>query len=222
MAKSSTKKTGTNESSHSEGIRNAILIFPIIAIVGAVWLIMVKIEELPESLTFNQDFNTWLNLWILIFVISIVILVCIPQSGGSSSAQDIDFKYKPTGPSKLPKTEQAKVSSTVAIEADDKPIEFVPLAKDETKPISSPTGDIATITDTQKTDLPSATATPEIGDIKPADTIAKPAGSEKIKPKIVEYPLEVDGGLYGDTFIELGDETKLKLRTLVVKDIYLM
>lgn len=49
-------------------------------------------------------------------------------------------------------------------------------------------------------------------------------GSEKKKiekqketPAIISYPLEVEGGIYGDTYIKLSDKKLLKLRSMVVE-----
>jgi flagellar basal body-associated protein FliL len=38
-----------------------------------------------------------------------------------------------------------------------------------------------------------------------------------IKPKLVEYPKKVPGGVYGDTIIRVDYDTKLNLRTLLVR-----
>mgnify|MGYP006283709129 CR=1 FL=1 len=41
------------------------------------------------------------------------------------------------------------------------------------------------------------------------------------KKQIIAYPSEVEGGIYGETYIELGQQKVLKLRSLVVEAEYL-
>jgi len=203
----------------SSALRNGIIIFPIIALIGVIWLILLKLEMLPESLTFGQDFTTWLNLWMVIFVILIVILICIPQTGGSAEAKEVEIPSVDVKP-KTKKIVKATKPTMVTVEADEKPVEFIPVAKTDKKEVPTLS---ASVTKTEVEPVIATVVTAdEKPDIKPADVVAFPAAKEKIKPKIVEYPLEVDDGIYGDTFINLDDDTVLKLRTLVVKDIYLL
>ncbi len=55
--------------------------------------------------------------------------------------------------------------------------------------------------------------------VKEAEIIAPPA--KKVTPDILEYPKKIEGGIYGDTFIKVNEGTTLKLRSLVVEDVYL-
>jgi len=50
-----------------------------------------------------------------------------------------------------------------------------------------------------------------------------PAKPQTAAPKkqIIAYPSEVEGGIYGETYIELGQQKVLKLRSLVVEASYL-
>jgi hypothetical protein len=40
---------------------------------------------------------------------------------------------------------------------------------------------------------------------------------KEVKPKVILYPLEVEGGIFGDTYIQLSPEKVLKLRSMVVE-----
>ena len=215
MANANSGDTYTGKTSSSSGLKNAILILPLIAILALSWLILLKLDQLPKSLTFNQDFTTWLNFWVVILIILIVILICIPQTGeaagtaraGTSAGTKKSFDAKPgeTGPTTM-----------VTIETGDKPVEFVPLTKEEgapatEKPAAEAEGEIEKEVTTEKK-----------VDLKVADVVAPAAAKGKVKPEVIEYPLEVEGGIYGDTFIDIDDEIVLKLRSLVVKDIYLL
>ena len=124
--------------------------------------------------------------------------------------------------SKVKKHVKAKPATMVTIEPDDSTVEFVPVSKK--KETTGSANNLWTQLDSQVADTPDATSTsnekPER--LEDADIVAPSAKKSKVKPKVIEYPLEVEGGIYGDTFIDVDDETVVKLRTLVVEDIYLL
>jgi hypothetical protein len=226
MAKSAENDEKTTKSTQSSGLRNVILILPLIAILALVWLILIRLDQLPESLTFGQDFQTWLNFWMVVFVILIVILICIPQSGKSAEVEELAESGKAGAVKKVKKPSKPEPTSVVTVEAEEKPAEFVPVAKKTVK-TSKPDASLETSgakkagaqATTDKTAKEAEEAKPEF---KFADVVAMPAAKDNIKPKVLEYPTEVEGGIYGDTFIDVDPETVLKLRTLVVRDVYLL
>ncbi len=198
-------------------LKNAILIIPIIAIFALIWLLSLKLEMLPESLSMNLDFDTWKNFWITILIILVVVLVCIPQSGGTSSGKEVSSTSEAPKATSTEdsKTKKAKRVSMVIIESDDKPLEFTPITEAEAEEKSSTSTGVV---NAEGADVIKV----EKEEIKAAEIIAPPVLKTKVKPEIIEYPPEVEGGIYGDTFIQFNDEKVLKLRTLVVRDIYLL
>ncbi len=44
---------------------------------------------------------------------------------------------------------------------------------------------------------------------------------KEIEPKVIIYPVEVEGGIIGDTYIKLSPEKVLKLRSMVVEPEYI-
>lgn len=46
---------------------------------------------------------------------------------------------------------------------------------------------------------------------------SKSFGKPKDKPTIITYPLEVEGGIFGDTYIQLSEMKVIKLRSVVVE-----
>ena len=205
----------------STGIGLIIFLMPIIAIIGLAWLLLLKLEYLPENLTLNQDFQTWLNIWSVIFLVIIFsLLLSIPH--GKLSKEPEPKKHTKPKPKKDASKVKVQEYSSEAPTKEDKPLEFVPLAKTgETQtepklPLKTRASTATDISDEQK-----LSTEPE-KELQPAAVVAKPVSKDKMKPLVFEYPQEVEGGLYGDTFIELDSESVLKLRTLVVKDIYLM
>lgn len=65
-----------------------------------------------------------------------------------------------------------------------------------------------------------AQAVPAAPPVKKEEAPAK-AVSEIKKPLIILYPKEVEGGIYGDTFIHLTDSKTLRIRSMVVEPEYL-
>jgi hypothetical protein len=213
MAKGMSADSSASGAQHSSNLKNAIFILPIIALIALIWLILLKIGELPDSLTFNWEFNTWLNFWMVILVILIVILICIPQTGEQPKAEEVTPSKAETA-KKIKKTAKKKPVTMVTVETVDKPVEFVPIgiADDKVKGTTKSKIEPAEIKLSEK----------EEKEILAANIVAPAVKKDKITPKVIEYPKEVEGGIYGDTFININDGKVLKLRTLVVEDIYLL
>ena len=221
MAKSTNTKTRSGATDSSSSMKNAIFIIPLIAIIAIIWLLLMNMEMLPESLTFGWDMDNWYHFWMVVLIILIVVLFCIPQSGESSREAEAVEVDKLEGGKKVKKRPKRDKDTMVTIETDEKPLEFVPVSSETLKSLKEKPAEPSEPEQTDESEI--KTTEPEIkSDIKSAEVVAKPVQSRKIKPKIVEYPLDVEGGVYGDTFIDLNDERVLKLRTLVVKDIYLL
>jgi hypothetical protein len=67
---------------------------------------------------------------------------------------------------------------------------------------------------------PSTPATPPPPPSRREEPAPKPQPAPSNRT-IISYPSEVEGGIYGETFIELGQQKVLKLRSLVVEASYL-
>ncbi len=59
----------------------------------------------------------------------------------------------------------------------------------------------------------------EIVEVEPLEEeeVAPPKDLKTKKPRLIEYPKKVPGGVYGDTIIRVDTRTKLNLRTLLVR-----
>lgn len=208
MANRTSANLKSKRSKPKSTLENIIIFPPIIAVIALVWLILMKLDQLPQSLTFNLDFESWLAFWMMILLILIVILACLPQIGRTQYREEVRMEKDTTKHRTHSSSSKTKSVTRTNIESEDKPVAFVPLTKE----------DSTSITETAKDELTPITE-PEL---KAAEIVASPAPKEKTKPIIIEYPLDVEGGIYGDTFINLDSENILKLRTLVVNDIYLL
>ncbi len=218
MAKGSSGNSGTVKSSQSGSIKNVILIVPLVGLLILIFLLLINIEMIPS---YGLDFDTWKNFSMIILLILIVVLVCILPLGEQSKAEEVIEITKPGSVNKVKKPAKSKPTTMVTVESIDKPVEFIPLSKERgvgkqekmstatSQPESTATGVVTSPEEEKK-------------EIKTADIIAPAAKRDKVIPKVIKYPLEVEGGIYGDTFIDVDEETMLKLRTLVVDDIYLL
>ena len=56
---------------------------------------------------------------------------------------------------------------------------------------------------------------------KPVKEDVKTDPAPVVKRTLIPYPVDVEGGIYGETFIDLGKNKTLKLRSLVVEPEYL-
>lgn len=208
MANRNTNFQKAKQTKSTSNIKFLIPILTLIAIIGFLWLVLLQLELLPKALEFGLDFTTWLNVWMVIFILLIVVLVCIPLTGDAFQVKEQSISSK-TRTKKTRSISADKATSAVTIEPDDKdkPVSFIPLSTEDKMTLKAE--------ETQTIQEPK----PEI---KSADVIAPPLSKDKMKPIIIEYPSEVEGGIYGDTFINLDEDRILKLRTLVVSDIYLL
>lgn len=218
MAKKSTtnrnrdKKANNDKDPESEGSTSSIgyliWIIPIIAIIIFGLTIYVWFTMDPDEGIFGMSIDDWRNLSTLILIVLIVILVMVlsvkPESTRKPSA---------SGPRKRPEPTNA----------DSKPTKMVVIEAIE--PEKADVEDAAEVTtapsETSALVKAAAAATTE-GELEIADAeiIAPPA--KKITPNMIEYPKKIEGGIYGDTFITVDEGDTLKLRTLVVEDVYLV
>ncbi len=218
MAKKSTtnrnrdKKANNDKDPESEGsstsIGYLIWIIPIIAIIIFGLTIYSWFTMDTDEGIFGMSIDNWRNLSTLILIVLIVILVMVlsvkPESTRKPSA---------SGPKKRPKPTNAESKPTkmVVIEAIEPEKADVEDAAEVTTAAPSETSALV---------MAAAAATTE-GELEIADAeiIAPPA--KKVTPNMIEYPKKVEGGIYGDTFITVDESETLKLRTLVVEDVYL-
>jgi hypothetical protein len=225
MAKSLETEQNINRSQPSGSSKGWIFIIPLLAVIALVWLILLRIDMLPESLAFNQDFKTWVNIWMVILIILIIVLILIIPHGSEKAAPvEVVLSTKPSGTKKVKKQVKHKPVTMETVDSDAEPVEFVPVKKQKVKRSAKKSGEILIDSDIlkQKSSIVDAEAQADRASAKSAEIIAPPAKKGKIKPSIIEYPSEVEGGIYGDTFIEIDQDDTLKLRTLVVEDIYLL
>lgn len=219
MAKSTKSNPNPDKTHTSSGLKNGILIIPLIALIAIIWLILIKLDMMPTGLTFGWDFEAWKNFWLIVLIILFIILILsIPRTGEQRETEEAVIVSAAETSKKTKKHVKAKPATMVTIEAEEAEAEFVPSGKEKLEK-----EDKIKTSSVKSEPKDSSSSTKEVKEkVKTADIVAPEVKTVKVKPKVVIYPSEVEGGIYGDTFIEIDDETMIKLRTLVVEDIYLL
>ena len=192
----------------TSGIGGLIWIIPIIAIILLGWIVYLWFNFDPNDKIMGATLDDWKIGSIFILMILIVVLILVHPSGKLAGKPESDKRASTAGRSKKAKSTSSKESKStkmVVIEAleSEKETQKVKEAKMESM-------------DTEAQPDVEGTAEADIAD---AEIIAPPA--KKVTPDILEYPKKIEGGIYGDTFIKVNEGTTLKLRSLVVEDVYL-
>ena len=136
MAKNTSKDTSSAKSPQSSSMKNAIFIIPLVSLFIVIWLILIWIDQVPSSLTFNWEFGTWLNISMVILLILIVVLVCILPTGERVKTEESteSSKTETVIVKKAKKTSKQKPATIVAVEPEEQPVEFVPMKKEKATP----------------------------------------------------------------------------------------
>ena len=208
--RSRVKKAGSKSAPEPErsasSIGYMIWIIPIIAIVIFGLMIYVWLEDGLMGMSIEE----WRNIAILGFIILIVILVMVlsvkPETTRKPSTVGTRKEPKPV------KAAESKPTKMVVIEA----VEAEKAGTEDAAEISAAPAEATAPVEAAA----AAAATEGELEIADAEIIAPPA--KKVTPSIIEYPKKIEGGIYGDTFITVSDGETLKLRTLVVEDVYLV
>ncbi|WP_455392635.1 hypothetical protein [[Eubacterium] cellulosolvens] len=222
MAKSTEVNPNPGRTQTSSKMKNGILLIPLLALLAIVWLMLVKLDMMPTSLTFGWDFDSWVNFWMVVLVILIVVLICIPQTGEHPKPEEAVIISKPESTKKVKRQLKVKPATVESIDTNEEPMEFVPITKEKTSASRVSLDDVKMSVSSPEVETSAKSISDSKTKVKPAEVVAPSASKDKIKPKVLVYPSEVEGGIYGDTFIKIDDDTVMKLRTLVVEDIYLL
>jgi hypothetical protein len=209
MAKKSPDLNEDDENTGNKGssIGALIWIIPIIAIILLGWIAYIWFSFDPDEKIMGATLDDWRYGSIFILMILVVILILVHPSGKQAGKPE---RSKGTGSGKPRKAKpygdtESKSSKMVVIESMETEKKPEKIKEVKMEPVTFKT-------------KPEGEEESE-ADIADAEIIAPPA--KKVSPDILEYPRKIEGGIYGDTFIKVDDGTTLKLRTLVVEDVYL-
>ena len=101
-------------------------------------------------------------------------------------------------------------SSQVGPPAAPKPAGPAPAVRVQTAPANAPPSKFKPVTGAQAPRKD-----------EPPKPTPKKVEDERARSQVIIYPLEVEGGIFGDTYIELSKNKVLKLRSMVVEPKYL-
>lgn len=223
MAKSKETNPNPGRTQASSSAKNGILIIPLIALIAIVWLVLIKLDMMPTGLTFGWDFEAWKNFWLVVLIVLFIILILsIPRTSEKREPEEAVVITTIESTKKVKKQVKAKPATMVSIEADDSPMEFVPVGKEKVVVVTEDKIETKVTSTKSESKATSASTAEDKTMVRSADIVAPGTKKGKVKPKVIVYPREVEGGIYGDTFIDVDVDSVIKLRTLVVEDIYLL
>jgi hypothetical protein len=183
--------TGTPETPQNPRKWHPVLwIIPVIAVLNIVWVFALKFGCAP-SFAMRISITDWVNGSTLVLVILIIILILLIPSGRRVELGEAEAKPK------VPKRKAVTVEGVEVAVAEK--------GKEDEK--GEGVGVEAVEVEGEAVDVGAEVA--EEAEVSGEEEAAPP-------PKIIEYPREVEGGIYGDTYIDVGDGFILKLRTLLV------
>jgi hypothetical protein len=169
----------------------------IILILGLILLMWLVLLSLNKSLYDNLGLNLSLTWWVYIVSIILIILICILLVAAYPAKTPIP---EPTFSSATPILQAAGtqgyggviVTSAQPVQASGamEVVEAEPLIVEA-----------------------------EVVEVEPLEEeeVEPPKDLKMKKPRLIEYPKKVAGGVYGDTIIRVDPRTKLNLRTLLVR-----
>jgi outer membrane biosynthesis protein TonB len=175
-----------------EGSKAILWLIPIIAVIYLLWVLYIKLGNAPAWAT-RIGIQQWVYFGAILMIILIIILVMFMMI------------YVPA---RRPSVEET--TKEMKIEEEETEVTTVKTRKRKEAPAE------VTV---------EAVEAPEKKEVQARVEVEEPVKAEVIEqpepPKIIEYPIEVSGGVYGDTFIPVGDGMILKLRTLIIDSHYL-
>jgi hypothetical protein len=207
------KQAAARQQAQVERVNTILWVIPLISVLLLLWMIVVNmgIYDFSETTGLNNEQWFMLTVFIIILLFIVMILSVIgtvlgePQRPAPASAG----RPKPAADrgvviEAVPETAEVQADAAVDME----PAETAKAAPAEKpKEIAMEVETIVEVKDIEKE--------------KKAEK-AKEAAPDETAGNILEYPEDVTGGLYGDTYIKVDKKRILKLRTLIVEDYYLM
>jgi len=195
-----------------ERINTILWVIPLISVFLLLWMIIVNmgLYDFSETTGLNNEQWFMLSVFIIIILFIIMILSVIgtvlgePQRAASAQrkrpSQNREVLIEAVPEETGTKTEPEKSDDAKAVVA--------------TEPVSG-----------EKAIAMEVETVVEVKDVEAEKTAKITKDAKKVDgpiSNIIEYPINVSGGLYGDTYIKLDKKRILKLRTLIVEDYYLI
>ena len=185
-------------------------LMPFISIIILFWMIILQMGIVDPVESFGITMDQWFMLSVFIIICCIIILIlsvvgtligeaptAAAAGGGRASGAEREVIIEA-----VPE-EAAAEPDRAAADSEGSDLVGVALTKPKKDLTKTSTEDVKV--EVEK-DIPPASEAPK---------------KSVIGARMVEYPLKIGGGLYGDTYIKIDKEKVLKLRTLLIEEHYL-
>jgi len=184
------------------------LISPIIVLVLAIifilWLMLLFMDK-----TFYEDFgmdisrDVWVYIGSMVLIIFIIILLVAGFPARIPTAQSVPSQ-----------AQQAQTSTTPQPTFTSAPQGVVVTTAQPVQPAQAETE--MSVVEAEPIVVEAEIVEAEVIEVEEEEK-APPKGLKMKKPRLIEFPKKVPGGVYGDTIIRVDPRTKLNLRTLLVR-----
>ena len=169
------------------------IVILVIALVFLIWMTALFMSpELYEDLGFDISKENWIYIGSIIMIILIAILMVAAYPSRATATQTTPTQAQFTS---VPQASATPAQATV--------VTTTPEAADEMSVVEAEPLIV-------EAEIVEAEPIEEEKEEVPSDLKMK-------KPKLIEYPKKVPGGVYGDTIVRVDAITKLNLRTLLIR-----
>lgn len=171
------------------------IIVLIIAVIFLLWLMMLFMDKtFYEDYGMDLTYTYWIYIGSIVMIILIIVLLVagFPARAPAAQATPAPAQFTSVQPATPTPTPQGVVVTSA-------------------QPLQ-PEGGMAVV------EAEPLVVEAEVVEAEPIEEEEEPPkGLKTKKPRLVEYPKKVPGGVYGDTIVRMDPITKLNLRTLLVR-----
>ncbi|UCC41113.1 MAG: hypothetical protein JSV96_06715 [Candidatus Aminicenantes bacterium] len=170
------------------------IIILVLALIFMIWLMLLFTNKsFYDDFGMNLDKNIWVYIASIIMIIFIAVLLvaAYPARAQVPEPTFASAQITPLPQTTIPASGGVIVTSGQPLQAVNEPmvVEAEPLVVEA-----------------------------EVVEVEPLEEEVEPPKALKTKkPRLIEYPKKVPGGVYGDTIVRVDPRTKLNLRTLLVR-----
>ncbi|UCH88032.1 MAG: hypothetical protein JSV49_07115 [Thermoplasmata archaeon] len=189
-------------------VYSLLWLLPLISIFILIWMIVLEMGVVGSQDNLGVSLDQWFMLSVFIIICCIIIMILsvvgtlLGETSASAAAAGAAKAKGAQGVviEAVPEEDQAETAVEKAVEKPAKEGAEAAITKEMAKEVSEELG---------------AEAKAEVVSAKAKKAPSKAVSAEDIAPRIIEYPTKVGSGLYGDTYVKIGNNRILKLRTIL-------
>lgn len=208
------RKPAEPESSSSVSV--VLWLIPVISVIFLIWMLVLEMGFVDTADLIGINNEQWFML--SVFVIICCIIVLILSVVGSLMSEAPGTAHKPASGSG--RSDRTVIIEAVPDQSESKPEEKAAV-KTESKAASASTVTEEVFTESVAGEEKIEKAAEKSKQVKEPEK-AIDSTKDVAGQRMIEYPIKVGTGLYGDTYIKIDSARVLKLRTLLLEDYYLI